>query len=90
MSVETAAATQIPEIVDILEKSFADIPGVTEWIVKKDHRYRLRLRLWFEMLLNQSIPFNHVYYDPENSSVAIWYPPNSWSSWRDHQRTLPR
>ncbi len=77
MTVLKAETKHIAKMVDILEKSFVDIPGLTDWIVRKDQKYRQRLRLWFEMILRQSIQFKHAYYEPQESSVAIWYPPGS-------------
>ncbi len=74
-----AESKHVSDIVDILEKSFIGIPGVTEWVVKRDQKYIQRLRLWFRMILSQSIPYKHVYYSPAESCVAVWYPPDTYN-----------
>lgn len=88
--VSRSAASDVPELVELLALAFDDDP-IVNWFVRQDSRRHQAMRHFFDLALRrQTLPHNEVYHYEGLKGVALWAPPNRWSlSWRDQLQLAP-
>ena len=78
MDVRIAELADVPALVPVLARAFADDPFIC-WLVRTDAKREAGFARFFELALRHlSIPFGEVYTNDEHSGAALWVPPNKW------------
>jgi GNAT superfamily N-acetyltransferase len=71
-----ATAVDIPRMVTTLARAFDDDPLML-WMIPRSRR-RVRLALFFALLLESRVALGETYSTPDRVGAAIWAPPDKW------------
>ncbi|MEP6859025.1 MAG: GNAT family N-acetyltransferase [Deltaproteobacteria bacterium] len=78
MAARIAELADIPALVPVLARAFADDPFIS-WLVRTDAHRDAGFARFFELALRHlAIPFGEVYTNDERSGAALWVPPDKW------------
>jgi len=78
MTVRLATVDDVPELVDVLARAFANDPFVG-WLVRGDARRPAGFARFFDVALRRlTMPFGEVYTNDARSGAALWTPPGQW------------
>jgi ribosomal protein S18 acetylase RimI-like enzyme len=78
VTVRIAELADIPALVPVLARAFADDPFI-RWLVRTDTERDAGFARFFELALRHlAIPFGEVYTNDERSGAALWVPPGKW------------
>jgi ribosomal protein S18 acetylase RimI-like enzyme len=78
VAVRIAELADIPALVPVLSRAFADDPFIA-WLVRRDARRDAGFARFFELALRHlAIPFGEVYTNDALTGAALWVPPAKW------------
>lgn len=78
MTVRHAEPADVPALVAVLSRAFADDPFIG-WLVRDDARRAAGFARFFELALRRlTMPFGEVFTNDERSGAAAWTPPGAW------------
>jgi ribosomal protein S18 acetylase RimI-like enzyme len=78
MTARIAELADIPALVPVLARAFAEDPFIS-WLVRRDARRAAGFERFFELALRHlAIPFGEVYTNDALTGAALWVPPGKW------------
>jgi ribosomal protein S18 acetylase RimI-like enzyme len=87
--VRLAGSADRAAVVETRVSAFAGY-GLTEWVVLADAERERRMRRWFELFFDLSVPHGMIFTDEAHEGAALWFPPGGFALSPLHRlRQLP-